>query len=148
MVRNFFLLLCFFAISQAFAQQNPTKWTFTATKVKKGEYKIALAVELQDKWAIYSQTLESNDGPVPTSIVFEPATGAELVGKAAEEGDKIAGFDDVFGMNVVKYKKKVKFVQTVKAKKGTKIKGSVTFMVCNDDSCLPPRDVPFEVSLK
>jgi thiol:disulfide interchange protein DsbD len=142
-------IFAFFGLSfAASAQMNPTKWTYTAEKTKtKGEYKIVMQADLQDKWAIYTQFLESQDGPVATAIAFDKSV--QLVGKATEESaHKSTGYDDVFAMNLTKYKKQVKFVQTIKGKKGAKVKGTITYMTCDDASCLPPRDVTFEVTLK
>jgi len=43
----------------------------------------------------------------------------------------------------------VDFVQRVKLKSTarTVFKGTVTFMVCNDKKCLPPKEIPFSVKL-
>jgi hypothetical protein len=50
-------------------------------------------------------------------------------------------------MNVIKLFGKVQFVQRVKVKNITTLKGAVTFMSCDDNSCLPPNDVSFNVAL-
>ncbi len=148
MQKILFLALFLFAISTAWAQKNPVKWTFEAKKSGKNDYKVTLIANLDNTWAIYSQFLESDQGPVATSLTFELAAGQQLAGKAQELGTKISGFDNTFEMNLTKYKKQVKFVQTVKAKKGQKVKGFVTYMTCDDNTCLPPRDVEFEILLK
>ena len=75
-------------------------------------------------------------------------SSAELVGKTTEDGHKKEGFDEMFGMNVVKFTDKVVFTQKVKVKKGTKsIKGVVNYMCCDSEMCLPPKDVSFEILL-
>jgi len=33
-------------------------------------------------------------------------------------------------------------------KAGTLVKGKVNFMICNDEKCLPPEDVSFNIPLK
>jgi DsbC/DsbD-like thiol-disulfide interchange protein len=133
----------------AFAQDsNPTKWTISAEKVADGEYKIMLQVKLTDVWAIYSQHLESDEGPIATSINFEKNDAAEFQGTVEELGEKLEIYDEMFEMNIVKYKHEVVFVQTVKAPEGTRLKGNYEFMVCNDERCLPPREVEFELVLE
>ncbi len=150
MQKILFLALCLFTFTTIWAQKNPVKWTFEAKKSGKNDYKVTLTATLDDKWAIYSQNLESDQGPVATAIKFELSEGQKEVSatKPVEVGTKIEGFDNTFEMNLVKYKKQVKFVQTIKAKKGQKIKGVVTYMTCDDNTCLPPRDVDFEILLK
>jgi Disulphide bond corrector protein DsbC len=143
-----FLCLFFFASVSLWAQKNPVKWEFKSDKAAKGQVKIHLNAILEDKWAIYSQFLESDQGPVATAFTFQLAAGQALVCKAQEVGSKIEGFDNTFEMNLTKYKKQVKFSQIVKAKKGDKIKGYVTYMTCDDNTCLPPRDVEFEILVK
>ena len=132
----------------SFAQANPTTWNISTEKIAEGTYQIKFHVALSDVWAIYSQHLESDEGPVATSFRFEENEALERVGEVEELGDKIAIFDELFEMNIIKYKHEVTFVQTVKAAKGTVVKGTYEFMVCNNERCLPPREEAFEVALK
>jgi thiol:disulfide interchange protein DsbD len=133
----------------SFAQtNNVVSWTFESKKTAPNEYTIKMKATVNDGWYIYSQYLESDDGPIRTEIVLEENEGIELIGKAEEEGNKVSGFDEMFDMNIVKYKKQVTFTQKVKAKKLENFKGYVTFMTCNDEQCLPPTDVEFEITLK
>lgn len=133
----------------AFAQDsNPTKWTISSEKVAEGTYKVMLQVELEGVWAIYSQHLESDEGPIATSINFEENDAVQLQGIVEELGEKLALYDEMFEMNIAKYKHEVVFVQLVKAAEGTRLKGSYEFMVCNDERCLPPREEQFELVLE
>ena len=133
----------------SFAQTNKVvSWTFESKKTAPNEYTVKMKATVNDGWYIYSQYLESDDGPIRTEIVLEKNEGIELLGKATEEGNKIAGYDEMFDMDIIKYKKQVVFTQKVKAKKLEKFKGYVTFMTCNDEQCLPPTDVEFEITLK
>ncbi len=141
------LFLTFTTLS--FAQtNNTTSWTFESKKTAPNEYTITMKATVKEGWYVYSQYLESDDGPIRTEIILEENEGIELVGKATEDGDKIAGFDDMFDMNIIKYKKHLTITQKVKAKKAKTFKGYITFMTCNDEQCLPPTDVSFEVKLK
>lgn len=143
------MMLMAFSAASAMAQTSPVTWKFTTEKgAQKGQYNVVLTATIGAGWAVYSQFIEEG-GPVATTIEFSDLpTGSKLVGKAVEQGDKIEGIDAVFEMNLIKYKKTVRFVQTVAGKEGQKVKGKITFMCCNDDSCLPPKEVPFEVTLR
>ena len=66
-----------------------------------------------------------------------------------EVGKLEKSFDKNFNSVLKYYGKKVDFVQKIKIKSAvaTVVKGSVSFMVCNDRLCLPPRDVPFTINV-
>ena len=54
-------------------------------------------------------------------------------------------YDPNFDMELSFFEKEATFTQKVKlSEKGAKIKGELTFMVCDDSKCLPPEYVPFE----
>jgi thiol:disulfide interchange protein DsbD len=132
-----------------FAQRENDKvhWSFEAQKLSAGEYDLIFTADVAPTWCIYSQYLTSDDGPVRTSFAFDSNTAVESVGKIEEKGSKKQLFDAMFNMNVIKLFGKVQFVQRVKVKNITTLKGAVTFMSCDDNSCLPPSDVSFNVAL-
>lgn len=143
------IIACLGFSTQAQAQPNPVTWTFKIQKTKtKGEYKFIAQAKIQDGWAIYSQFI-SDEGPVPTAFEYELPAEVALMDKTNEISEhKIEGMDEVFQMNLIKYKKQVDFEQIIKVKAKKVIKGTVTYMVCNDETCLPPRDIPFQVKTK
>ncbi|MFZ4543973.1 MAG: protein-disulfide reductase DsbD domain-containing protein [Saprospiraceae bacterium] len=130
------------------AQEKPVKWTSKAEKISDTEYKLIIEGEIQPKWNIYSQFLESQDGPVATTLSFI-TDGFEIVGKAEESGHKKEGFDEMFGMNVVKFAEHITFTQKVKISKKDlkKISLTVNYMSCNNEVCLPPRDEKISIVL-
>ena len=143
------LIACFGFSTQAQAQPNPVKWDFKVEKTKKkGQYKLVATAKMGQDWAIYSQFI-SDEGPVPTTFEYELPANAALIDKTNEISDhKIEGMDETFGIELIKYKKEVVFEQLVQAKAKQELKGVITYMVCNNETCLPPRDVPFAVKLK
>ncbi|MCH2044601.1 MAG: hypothetical protein MK212_10830 [Saprospiraceae bacterium] len=149
-MKHLILVLCsLFAFSLSTqAQADPVSWEITKNKIKSGEYELIFEATIEPHWAIYSQFLESEDGPIATSFTFENIENAKLENKVEEMGQRLDVYDQLFEMNISKYKKTVKFVQRVKIEGKSKISGYLTFMCCNDESCLPPKDVPFEFSLK
>lgn len=142
------ILLLFLFVNAVAAQQNPVSWSFDAKKINDQEYDLVLTASVANGWYIYSQYLDSDEGPIPTTFKFEPDT-FELVDKTREEGRKKEGFDELFGMNIVKFSGKVQFIQRIKLTGSLKVvKGNLEYMTCDDESCLPPTDVPFEIPLK
>ncbi len=128
-------------------QNDPVEWSFTAEKGKKGEFQFVGTAKLQPGWYIYSQFI-GDDGPVPTSFAFDENSNYTLAGKAAEIGDRKEGYDELFDMQIVKFGNQVAFSQPLKllAKSAT-IKGSVEYMTCDDQKCLPPKSIDFNLSI-
>ena len=144
----FSILLVTFSVLTYAQNNNTVSWSFESKKTASNEYTIQMKATIKDGWYVYSQYLESDDGPIRTAIVLEGNAGVELVGKAEEEGNKVSGFDSLFDMDITKYKKQLIITQKIKASKVKTLKGYITFMTCNDEQCLPPTDVPFEIKLK
>ncbi|RMF28069.1 MAG: hypothetical protein D6765_06545 [Bacteroidetes bacterium] len=147
-MRTIALALSLFAGLPLSAQLNPVSWTFESRALGEGEYELVMTADLDPGWNIYSQYLESDDGPVRTSFYFELPDGVELLGKTSEEGHRKEGYDSLFDMNVVKFSGRVVFRQRVKAPAGGHIQGAVEYMTCDDERCLPPREVPFSIALQ
>ena len=144
--------LLFFLLSlalSAFSQiETPIKWGTEWKKVSGNEFELTLIANADPGWYIYSQYLESDDGPVRTSIHFEGGSHFSLLGNAKEEGKRKEGFDEMFRMNVIKFSGKVRFVQRVKVSDVKKpIKGYLEFMTCDDERCLPPTEEEFSFDL-
>jgi len=141
--------LPFFLFAAAFAQmENPVKWTYTAKKIKGDVYELHMTAVLEPKWHIYSQDIKG-DGPVPTSFAFDKNPLVKPDGKVVEMGKLEKEYDKNFGMMLKYFGNKVDFVQKIKLKAAvaTLAKGKITYMVCNDKKCLPPKDVPFSIRI-
>ncbi len=139
-----FLLISISGFSQ---MMNPVEWTFTSNHIQGDDYELVFKATIEGDWNIYSQYIDEG-GPVPTSFQYNDSNHFELTGKNQEVGNKKQGFDALFDMQVIKFAKKVDFVQKVKVKDPARnINGKVEFMVCNEESCLPPRKIDFSISL-
>ncbi len=142
-----FLFLCTFA-SQA-QILDPVKWNFDIESIGNHEYKITYKAKIDKGWNVYSQ-YTSDDGPVPTEIVYEEKDGIELIGKAKESGAKKEGMDPLFDVNVIKFLSDKPFVieQKIRVKDRSKpISGYVTYMACDNEKCLPPTDAEFSFKI-
>lgn len=127
---------------------NPTKWSFEAVKKADKQYEIIATVVIESPWHIYSQFVKG--GPIPTSIQFKKNPLISLVGKTKEEGKIEKKFDPNFKTMIATFGGTVKFKQMVSLKVAskTKLAGTVDYTVCNDEKCLPPSKLDFEVSLQ
>ncbi len=134
-------------ISAALAQKGPVKWSFDAKQVEAGQYDVTFTATVQDGWYIYSQHI-GDDGPIPTNFQFENKENFTFVGETTEEGKRKEGYDEIFGMKLIKFAGTVTFTQRVSTKDaGQSLKGYLEYMTCNDEQCLPPTEVEFDIPL-
>jgi hypothetical protein len=133
---------------QVRAQENPVKWTFDSKKTAAGAYEIRLNATVAAPWHMYSQHTPKG-GPLPTKIQFKANPLVTRSGSVLEEGQIKKVYDKNYEVDVVYFAGDAKFLQTVKLKTAvkTKVQGSVEYMVCNDEKCLQPVTVPFDIVL-
>ncbi|HMG15884.1 MAG TPA: hypothetical protein VK590_10570, partial [Saprospiraceae bacterium] len=67
--KNLFLLIAGIIISSGLQAQifNPVKWQFESKAMLNEYYELIFTATIDDTWSIYSQYLESDDGPLPTT---------------------------------------------------------------------------------
>lgn len=143
------IVVLIFAFLNSKAQlENPVVWTYTAKKITSKQYELHMTANIQPNWHIYSQ--DAGKGPEPTSFTFSKNPLVKFEGKVVEVGKLEKAFDPNFNSTLKFYNNKVDFVQKVNLKStaSTVIKGTLTFMVCNDRKCLPPKDVPFSIKIQ
>lgn len=143
-------ILAIFLLCSLFASaQNPVDWKFSAKKIKDKTFEVHLKASIASPWHIYSQTTPKG-GPVPTKILFTKNPLLTIDGNAKEDGKIKTKYEDVFGVDVKYFDGSVDFVQVVKLKSNVKtnVTGSLEYMVCNDQQCLPPKIVGFNVVLQ
>ena len=126
----------------------PVKWTAAANDLGNNEYEVILTAHIDEHWHIYSQVLENDMGPLPTYFEFQPTEGVEYIDGLIEE-ESIREYDPNFMMDLNFFEGTPKFIQKLKLTGAEKpiIRCSVDFMVCDDEKCLPPDLVEFEVNL-
>ena len=144
----FLLLLSLPFVS--FAQlQNPVKWSFSSKKIDATTFEISLMATLDPAWHIYSQSTPDG-GPAATAIAFAKNPLIALDGAVKEIGKLEQRHEVLFGVDVKQFSNKVVFVQTLKlkAKAKTAVNGTIDYMTCNNQQCLPPRTQKFSITLQ
>lgn len=150
-MKKLFLLSLFITIAYLSYSQNqtPVEWNYNAKKINSTTYEVHLTATIDGGWHLYSQTTPDG-GPVPTFITFDKNPLVTLEGSAKEVGKLQQKFEPLFGVDVKQYGNKVDFVQMLKLKTPVKtnLSGSIVFMVCDDEQCLPPSTQKFSIALK
>jgi hypothetical protein len=148
MKRILTLALAFFLVYTSQAQGIPYSWTYSSKKISDNVYELHFHVDINSPWHTYSQ-FTPDGGPVATKFSFAKNPLYSLDGNVKENGKLIKKYETVFGVDVKYFSEKVDFVQvvTLKSKAKTNFSGSVEFMVCNDQQCLPPSTQKFSIAL-
>ena len=123
----------------------PVKWKIKLDdKGGAPEKEIVFTATADKGWHLYDMNLPEG-GPVSTSFTFETLNGAELIGQPVPSVKPTTVYDEQFAMNLRWYPGTVSFIQKLKITDPAKFKveGEVEFMACNDETCLPPDQIPF-----
>ena len=149
-MKNLVVLFCsiVFAMNVHAQKPNPVKWSFTAIKKSDKQYEVVATAAIDAPWHIYSQFVSG--GPIPTTFTFSKNPLIQLAGKTKENGKLQKMYDKNFKTELSFFSDKVDFIQTVNLKVASKtnLVGLVEYSICNDDRCLPPAKVSFEVALQ
>ena len=148
-----FLLITLVALlscNSNYAQpKDPITWKYEFKKKTATTYDLIVTATLPKPWHIYSQNT-GDGGPIPTKITFSKNPLVVNEGKVVELGKLEKSYDQNFKTNVLSYANKVSFVQAIKLKVPvkTRINGTVEYMVCNDEMCLPPTKKLFFINIQ
>ena len=149
-MKKIFLALLFFGfVLQGQSQKlAPVKWAYQAVKTGDKKYNVIITANVDAPWHIYSQFVKK--GPVPTTVQFAKNPLVVINGSTKEVGNLEKKFDNNFGAVIGSFGGKVQFIQAVALKVATKTKltGTIEFMVCNEERCLPPTKQSFEVDIQ
>lgn len=139
MRKIFFLMLLFVAITTNGQIHEPVKWSTSVEKISKTEAYLVATATIEQGWHLYSQNV-SEGGPVATTFTFDDSTKQfKLMGTTEEEkGHEVN--DKVFEMRIKYFEDKAVFKQKIRIAPNQKltVNGTVEFMVCDDERCLPP----------
>lgn len=143
------LLLVFVTLAVQAQIHQPVKWKIKLEDSQSAEKEIVFAATIDKGWHLYDMNLPEG-GPVSTSFTFETLQGAELIGQPVSNIKPTVVYDEQFAMDLRWFPGAVTFTQKVKIlnPKKFKIEGEVEFMVCNDETCLPPDRVSFAFDSK
>ncbi len=116
----------------------PVQWTGQVLKISETEFDLVFKARLDEGWYLYSQHI-GEDGPIPTEFSFAGNTHVSAPAKAREEGpQRLEGMDDIFGINVIKFKGEATFTQRLRVQDPEKIaEGWIIYMSCDDERCIP-----------
>ena len=127
----------------------PVNWEFAYNKTGAMQYELIFTAKIDKTWHLYSQDIPDG-GPIPTSFSINESDNFELVGNVEEMSEVEEKYDPSFDMVLKLFSDKAIFIQKVKiiSDEPVTISGSVEYMSCDDQRCLPPKDEEFEFVLE
>ncbi|HMT51943.1 MAG TPA: protein-disulfide reductase DsbD family protein [Saprospiraceae bacterium] len=128
------MLFSIFSLLNA-QSSSPVRWTFELNKISETDYEIEAVANINPSWVIYSQFTD-DAGPIPTYFTIN---GKQV--KFEEKGKLIKEFDEMFDVEVMKFKEKASFVYKIKKEQNPTIDVSVEYMTCDGQRCLPPAEI-------
>jgi len=150
-MRTIILIIVLLAVAGlAHAQEGPVHWNYTLKKVADKTYELYMTGTVDKGWHIYAQVQPEDALSFPTTIRFTKNPMLEMTGKPIEIGKKEKQHVEVLDVMQYYYSDKVDFVQKLKLKGNikTNISGSIEYMACTDERCLPAKTVNFNLALQ
>lgn len=119
--------------------QKPIKWRSSIKMTSQTEGIITMKAVIEKGWHLYGTNIPSG-GPKATKFDLSQSVGVKLVGNVTPSFAPKNVLDNTFGIKLNWWDQTVTFTQKFKltGKPNAKIIGSISFMGCNDETCLPP----------
>ncbi|MFB9110011.1 protein-disulfide reductase DsbD family protein [Flavobacterium gyeonganense] len=149
MKKIIFFIILLFTISNLTAQiYDPVSFTTSVKEIGENKYTLIITAKIDKNWHIYSQNVPKG-GPAPTAFTFPKSKNYKTIGGVTEPGGHELD-DPVFNMRIKYFADKAVFMQNIERKTADAftINASIFFMVCNDNSCLPPGDKDLKFTFK
>jgi hypothetical protein len=140
---NWFFYLIIFSFNFTLCQ-NVVDWKVDYNSDSKA---IHLTSKIAEGWHLYSQHIDNNVGPVPTSFTFKSSKDFQLTGEVIEP-QPIKKYDPNFEAMLDFFEKEAVFIQKIDIKNNGFFEGIINYMVCNETMCLPPVDYKFKIEIK
>jgi DsbC/DsbD-like thiol-disulfide interchange protein len=148
--KSYSLLLVLLSFTAKGIAQKPVSWDYTTKKISDKVYEVHLKATMNNGWHIYAQKQPKGGIGLPTTVKFSANPLLALKGSPQEKGKLEVVKNEEVDMENHQYEHEVEFVQTVtmKANIKTNITGTIEFMACTDERCLPPETVTFSLQLQ
>lgn len=141
----FFAIIGLLSVVPATSQiLEPIKWTTSIDRQSETELTVKFSASIEDGWHLYGFDLPEG-GPSSTSIDFSTLDGVERIGGIIPSVAPVDKVDMIFHLKLNWWESDVTLSQRFKVtgKDGYKIAGTISFMGCNDQTCLPPQKEEF-----
>ena len=123
-------------------------WRHEVVPAGENVFDIVFTAKIPEGWHMYDLGPYGNDGPYPTSIVCDAGDAATVSGPVRPQRPPDKAFEELFQMEIGSYKDSASFIQRILCKTiPARFEANLEWMICNDISCMPPRDTVIAVIL-
>jgi len=124
-------------------------WKFSTQVLDDNKVEVICEATLDNGWHVYSSELPDGTA-IPTSIEIEESDAYTVLEGIKETPAPTRHYDETFQAELQWFEGKARFSKIVELKqKGeVKIKGYIESMICNDETCMPPEMVDFDLTVK
>lgn len=123
-------------------QIEPITWRGSARMTSLDTGIIRITATIADGWHLYGMEMPA-DGPKATAFSFKLPQGFKLVGDVTPQAAPFSKHDAMFASEVSYWEGTVTFTQrfrvTSEVTDAKSLSCSVSYMGCNDQTCLPPK---------
>lgn len=143
-----FLFIVTGVISSNAQVQDHAKWNYTVEKISDKQLQVVLTTTLDSGWHIYSSEM-AEGGPQKTVITIEPGNSFKVSSETKESGKLIEKFDSNFNITLRYYPKLAVFKKIIDVTDTSAffLKGTISYMLCTDEACLPPEEKTFSINV-
>ena len=144
--------LCVFSavwisISGASAQQ--VAWSTSVEPLGGDRYRVVLDAAIPEPYHMYDMGPYEDGGPNATVIRFLPVDGVRYDGAVQQLTMPKRAYEPMFDMEIGTFSRSARFAQTVTLTvPEAEVRADVEWMICNDNTCMPPEDTELTVVLK
>ncbi len=144
--------LCVFSavwisISGASAQQ--VAWSTSVEPLGSDRYRVVLDAAIPEPYHMYDMGPYEDGGPNATVIRFLPVDGVRYDGAVQQLTMPKRAYEPMFDMEIGTFSRSARFAQTVTLTvPEAEVRAEVEWMICNDNTCMPPEDTELTVVLK
>ena len=124
--------------------QNKVKWVLDFDNNRST---LQLKGEIDQGWHLYSSMTPIEAGPIPVEIETKKSKGFKIKKGFVEKYTAVKYFDANFDSDVFIFEQNYLAEQQLKLKKECSAIITVTYMICNDEMCLPPIDEELSIKL-
>lgn len=142
-------LLCLLGAKAQLGRTNPVEWKITVKQIADNRFEVTGQATPEKGWHVYSAYLPENTA-IPTSITINETEAVKALGKITETPEPVTVFDQSFQANLKWHDGTAFFSQKVEISKAGKstITGHLEYMVCNDETCMPPDQIEFSFDVE
>ncbi len=144
MKQIFLFFLIAFCFSFKLKAQDEITWL---TRFDEANKLVIIDAKILPGWHLYGVHLDENLGPIPTRFNFSPSKSYNLNGELKSSKELVV-YDVNFGVDLPIFEKEAHFTQAISLNQDSDLQIEVTYMLCNDERCLPPTTKTLALKVK